>query len=66
MALLRRDDERWSEKDVIAARTVDGALRGIGEDVFFEGGLADFFRDGGFLGERFAGGFVFDELDGLQ
>jgi len=51
---------------VIAARTVDGALRGIGEHVFFEGGLADFLGDGGFLREWLAGGFVFHEFDGLQ
>ena len=51
---------------MIAASAVDCALGGIGEDVFFEGGLADFFGDAGFFGERLAGGFVFHELDGLQ
>jgi hypothetical protein len=63
---VRIDDEGRGEKDVIAAGAVDGALRGIGEDVSFECRLADFFGDGGFLGERFAGGFVFDEFDGLE
>jgi len=51
---------------VVAARAVDGALRRVGKDIFLEGGLADFFGDGGFLGEWFAGGFVFDEFDRLQ
>ena len=51
---------------MIAAGAVDGASGGIGEDVSFESGLTNFFGDGGFLGERFARGFVFDELDGLE
>jgi len=51
---------------MVAAGAVDCSLRRVGQDVFFEGGLADFFGDGGFFGERFAGGFVFDEFDGLQ
>ena len=51
---------------MIAAGAVDCSLRGIGQDVFFEGGLADFFGDAGFLGEGLARGFVFDEFDGLQ
>ena len=60
------DDERGSEEDVVAVGAVDGALGGIGKDVSFESGLTDFFSDGGFLGKRFAGGFVLDEFDGLQ
>ena len=63
---MRSDDEGRGKKDVIAAGAVDGSLRRIGEDVFLKGGLADFFGDGGFFGEGVAGGFVFDELDGLQ
>lgn len=51
---------------MIAAGAVYCSLRRIGEDVFFEGGLADFFGDCGFFGEGFAGGFVFDEFDGLE
>lgn len=51
---------------MIAAGTVDGALRGISKYIPLKGGLADFFGDGGFFGERLARGFVFDELDGLQ
>ena len=66
MALLGRDDKRWRKKYVIAAGAVYRALGGIGEDIFFEGGLADFFGDGGFFGERFAGGSVFHEFDRLQ
>ena len=63
---MRSDDEGRGEEDVIAARAVYCALGRICEDVSFEGGLADFFGDGGFLGEGLAGGFVFDEFDGLQ
>ena len=66
MALLRSDDEGRGEKDVIATQAVYRTLGGIGEDVFFKGGLADFFGDGGFFRERLARGFVFDEFDGLQ
>ncbi len=51
---------------MIAADAVDGALGRICQDVFLERGLADFFSDTGFLGERFACGFVFHEFDGLQ
>jgi len=51
---------------MVAAGAVDCPLRRVGQDIFFEGGLADFFGDGGFFGERLAGGFVFDEFDGLQ
>ena len=43
---------------MIAARAVDAALRGIGEDVFLEHGLADFFGDILFFGKRLACGFV--------
>jgi len=63
---MRSDDEGRSEEDVIAAGAVDGALGRISEDVSFERGLTDFFGDGGFLGEWFARGFVFDEFDGLE
>lgn len=51
---------------MIATRAVYCSLRGIREDIFFKGGLADFFSDGGFFWERLARGFVFDELDGLE
>jgi hypothetical protein len=51
---------------VITARAVYCALRRVSEDVLFEGGLTDFFGDGGFFGERLAGGFVFDEFEALK
>src|ERR1700731_4785181 len=38
---LRRDDEGGGEEDMVAVYAVDAALRGIGEDVFVEGGSAD-------------------------
>ncbi len=51
---------------MIAARAVDGALRGIREDIFFERSLTNFFGDGGFLGERIARRFILHELDALE
>ena len=63
---MRSDDEGWGEEDVIAARAVYCALGRIGEDVSLESGLTNFLGDGGFLGKRFAGGFIFHEFDGLE
>lgn len=60
------DDEGGSEEEVIAAKTVDAALSGIGQNVFLKGGLADFFGDAGFFGKWFAGGFVFYEFDAQE
>ncbi len=51
---------------MIAALAVDAALRGIGEDVFLEHGLADFFGDILFFGKGFAHGFVSHKFDSKQ
>ena len=48
---------------MVAVGAVDEALHGVGEDVFFEGSLADAVGDVVFLGERLARGFVFYEFD---
>lgn len=48
---------------MIAAEAIYAALSGVGEDIFLEGGLADFFGDVFFFGEGFAGGFIFYEFD---
>lgn len=51
---------------MIATHTIDAALRGIGEDIFFERSLANFFCYAGFFREGLPIGFVFYELDALQ
>ena len=48
---------------MVAVGAVDAALRGVGEDVFFEGSLADAVGDVVFFGERLARGFVLHEFD---
>ncbi len=63
LRFFRSDCERRGEKNVIAVETVNATLRGIGEDIFLEGCLANFFGDVFFFGEGFAGGFVFHEFD---
>jgi hypothetical protein len=52
-----------SEKKVIAREAVQ-ALQRADQKVLVESGLADTLGDVVLLGERPAGGFVFDELDG--
>jgi hypothetical protein len=66
LALVRSDDKGWSEENVIAVGAINGALGRVREDVSFNCGLTNFLRDGGFLGKRFARGFVFYEFDGLE
>lgn len=48
---------------MIAAESIHAALGGIGEDIFLESGLANFFGDIFFLGKWRASGLVFDEFD---
>lgn len=60
------DDERRSEKKVIAGGAVDAALRGISENASFHRGGVNFFSDGLGWSERRAGGFFADEFDTEQ
>lgn len=66
MGFFGGKNERWSKEDVIAARAIDAALRGVGEDIFLEHGLANSFCDVLFFGEWLARGFVFHEFDTKQ
>jgi hypothetical protein len=59
----RGEHKRWREEHVIAATTIDTALRWIGENIFGERGLADSLGDVVFAGEWLARGFVFYELN---
>ena len=58
-----RDDEGRGEKYVVAVDTVDATLRGVGEHVLAESGLADALGYVAFSWERLAGRFVFHEFD---
>src|SRR5258708_17901879 len=53
----------WGEKDVVAVDTVDTALRGVGENVFVECGLADALGDIFSFGKRLASGFGLHEFN---
>src|SRR5712672_1662477 len=58
-----RDDEGRGEEDVIAVDTVNAALRGVGEHVLVQSGLADALGYVVFSWERLARGFIFHEFD---
>jgi len=64
--LFIRNGEWRSKENVVAAPTVDTALRWLRQDVLLRSGLPDFFRDSGFFREWFARGFVFYKFDTLQ
>ncbi len=51
---------------MVAVDAVDAALRGVGEEVLLEGGLADAFGDVLFFAEWLTSGFVFYEFDGKE
>lgn len=63
LRFFQRQDEGRGEKNVIPTQAVNATLGGIGEHVFLESGLPDFFGDVFLFGEWFSGGFAFDELD---
>ena len=60
------EDEGWGEEEVVAARAVEAALGGVGEDAGVHGGGADFFGDGLLRVEGSARGFVLNEFDGEE
>jgi hypothetical protein len=61
--LFARDYEGRGEEDVVAVYTVDAALRGVGEDIFVEGGLADALGDIVFFRKGLTSGLVLYEFD---
>src|SRR5277367_5123185 len=57
-AFFRLKNKRRRQQNVIAADAVNAALRGVGQNIFLQRGLADFFGDARFLRKRLARGFV--------
>ena len=48
---------------MVAVYAIDATLRGVGKDVFVQGGLADALGDIVFFRKRLAGGFILYEFD---